>query len=75
MGARLTLVGNAPDRDTVETLTRLLAEARAGKVIGVAYVALHHHHEYSGDIVGQALNSPLLSRGICRCLEDTIAKK
>lgn len=75
MGARLTLVIKAPDRETVETLTRLLEAARSGTIIGLAYVALHHHHEYSADLVGQALSSPLLCRGICRCLEDAISRK
>lgn len=71
----LKLVPDPQDLETVETLTLLLAQAKAGKIIGMAYVALHHHHEYSADIVGCVLESPLLSRGICRALEDSIAAK
>lgn len=75
MGNALYLVKPIEDSDTVEVLTRLLVAARAGEVIGLAFVALHHQDAYSADIVGQALRSPLLSRGICRALEDAIAKK
>lgn len=75
MGGILILAGPRPDPETVALLSRLLADAQAGKVIGIAYVALHSQDEYSGDVVGQCLRSPLLSRGICRCLEDTIARK
>jgi hypothetical protein len=71
----LRLVPPTQDRDTVEALTLLLAQAKEGKIIGLAYIALHHQHGYSADLVGDALKSPLLSRGICRALEDTIAAK
>jgi hypothetical protein len=69
------LVQPRQDSATVETLQRLLDEALAGRVIGLAYVALHTQDEYSGHVVGQVLESPLLARGICRALEDTISKK
>lgn len=71
----LILVRPDKDSETVETLTLLLKEARAGRVIGLAYVALHRHHEYSANLVGSALESPLLARGICRALEDAVATK
>jgi hypothetical protein len=75
MGESLRLVRPASDLQTIEALTELLEAAKAGKVIGLAYVALHLQDEYSADLVGQARRSPLLSRGICRCLEDAIAQK
>lgn len=71
----LYLVPLAVNQDTIQVLERLLQEARAGRILGLAYVALHHQHEYSADMVGSALESPLLSRGICRALEDVIAQK
>lgn len=75
MGQPLYIVEPRQDHATVEALSKLLEAARAGKIIGLAFVALHNHDEYSADLVGQALRSPLLSRGICRALEDAIAKK
>lgn len=75
MGNALYLVKQLEDSDTVKALIKLLEAARAGEVIGLAFVALHHQDAYSADIVGQACRSPLLSRGICRALEDAIAKK
>lgn len=71
----LHVVRDSPDQATVDVLTRLLADAKMGRVIGLAFVALLHHHEYEADMVGQALESPLLSRGICRALEDEISQK
>lgn len=74
MRRQLHLVRRKEDMMTVTVLSRLLEDAIAGRVIGIAYVALHHRHEYSADIVGSALQSPLLSRGICRALEDAVAE-
>ena len=36
---------------TVEALEDLLFEAQQGRVVGLAYVALHRGTAYSGDIV------------------------
>ena len=77
MGARLiVLPPRLPftgDLDTVASLVKLLTDARHGEVIGFAYVALRPNHEDTADVMGTALQSPLLCRGICRALEDAVA--
>lgn len=74
MGTILRVVPAKSDPLVVKELGRLLQEAVAGRIIGFAYVALRPHHEYSADLVGTVLDSPLLSRGICRALEDAVAE-
>lgn len=73
MGTPLRAVPARIDPLVTKALTILLQEAADGRIIGFAYVALRPHHEYSADLVGTALDSPLLSRGICRALEDAVA--
>jgi hypothetical protein len=70
----LTLIKPCVDADTVTTLHRLLMEAQAGRIVGLAYVALCRRNQYEGDLVGAVTDSPLLARGLCRALEDAITK-
>ena len=71
--ASLHLVTPTVDRETVETLHRLLKEAQAGRIVGFAYVALHCGPDYSGDVVGHATAHPLFTLGVARALEDLVA--
>lgn len=73
--AELQLVQPTVDQPTVDALTKLLEDARRGSVVGVAYVALHHGSDYSGDVVGQAEAHPLFTLGIARALEDVVAAR
>jgi hypothetical protein len=70
---RLAVVHPAVDRGTVEALERLLSAARAGQIVGLAYVALHCGPDYSGDVVGRAKAHPLFTRGIVSALGDIVA--
>lgn len=69
----LKLIKPRVDAETVETLQGLLREAEAGRIVGLAYVALCRQNQYQGDLVGTAKTSPLLARGLCRALEDAVA--
>ena len=69
----LQIVHPAIDSETVETLERLLADAKIGRVVGLAYVALHNGPDYSAEIVGEAAAHPLLARGIASALADSVA--
>jgi hypothetical protein len=71
----ISIVKPCIDSETVEILSRLLRDAKEGRVLGLAYVALHPANQYSGDLVGIATDSPLLARGLCRALEDTVTQK
>ena len=74
MAPVLKLAQPSSSTETVETLLRLLSEARAGQVVGLAYVALHSGARYSGDVVGRARAFPLYTLGLCKALEDQLAK-
>jgi hypothetical protein len=69
----LVLIKPCVDAETVETLQGLLKEAQAGRIVGMAYVALLRQNQYQGDLVGTAKTTPLLARGLCRALEDAIS--
>lgn len=75
MGNRLRVVTPLPDRQIIDSLLYLLAKAEAGDLTGFAYVALYKQDKYSADLVGTVASHPLLSRGVCRALEDAIALK
>lgn len=55
-------------------LEELLALARDGQILGLAYVALKPCHEYQGDTSGTALQHPVMALGLARALEDQIAE-
>lgn len=73
MEGKLAVVHPTVDRDTLEALERLVSAAKAGRIVGLAYVALHCGPDYSGDVVGRARAHPLFTRGVVRALEDAIA--
>jgi hypothetical protein len=67
----LHLVAPRPSEATVKELEMLLEGARAGQVIGLAYVALSASH-YTVNAVGQACERPTLARGMLQVLEDLL---
>jgi hypothetical protein len=69
---KLALVGPRIDRETLEALEQLVADAKAGRIVGLAYVALHAGTDYSGDVVGRAKAHPIFTLGVCRALADTV---
>lgn len=74
MERRLFLVKNKPDAATIRALKELLEQAIAGRLSGIAYVALLPDRGYSGDIVGSARKHPIYTRGLVRVLEDQAAE-
>lgn len=66
------LVRNVADKDTVAALKQLLREAEAGRVVGLAYVALERRERFSADVVGRVRSYPILAFGITKILEETI---
>lgn len=63
MGRVVRLAQRRASKETIEALTALLAEAKAGEVIGIAYVAFHAGTEYTGDALGSAKLAPSLTIG------------
>ena len=60
--------------DTVNALTQLLEEARAGDLIGVALVAMYKHREFTTATAGEAHRSPTFARGMVAHLDDTLGE-
>lgn len=78
MGRVLTIVPPGVSKDTIQALTYLLQEARAGNITGLAYVAMHKANDFSIDHAGEVRSYPLASIGAIRILADelvALAKK
>ena len=69
---KLRLVKNAVDLETVAAVERLLALAKAGRLIGLAYIALEPGSQLTADVLGTITSYSLVARGMCRELEDLI---
>lgn len=71
---RFSIVQCRSDPEIVKSLETLLALAKEGKIIGLAYVALKPANDYQGDLAGKALTHPVLALGLARALEDQITR-
>lgn len=56
--------------DVIESLEYLLAEARRGEVLGIAYVAQLKQRAFIVDTAGESHRNPLFSIGMVRILEE-----
>jgi len=68
------LVPPACSVETVQTLEFLLNEAKAGRVVGLAYIALQPGHRYDIDVTGEAGQDPEFVLGLTRVLETQLEK-
>lgn len=59
--------------DTVKCLTRLAAEARRGRVTGIAFVAYIEGYGFIANSAGEAYDNPSLTRGFLNALDDKLA--
>lgn len=72
---KLKLVPQAPCHDTIEVLSLLLEEARAGTIIGVAMVAMHKQRCYEFALTGEAARSPTFALGTITVLQGDLVKR
>ena len=56
---------------TILALERLITQARAGELVGLAYVAVHRK-QFTIDCIGRAEDNPILTRGMLACLDDEL---
>lgn len=73
-----TVIRLAPDRvcrDTVGALTELLTEARAGRIIGLGFVAVYKRREYIVDVTGELSRNPTRARGMIASLDDYLSEQ
>jgi hypothetical protein len=70
-----TLVPDTVSTDTMECLQLLLARARKGEVIGLAYCAMLKSRAYIVNTAGVAHESPTFARGMVATLDDSLSNK
>lgn len=68
------LVGDELSHDTIECLERLLAEAKAGKIIGIAVAGILRRQHYVAHICGSAGQYRVFTRGVLRELDDKLSQ-
>lgn len=75
MKTPFVLVADTLSNDTIECLEELLADARAGAVIGIAFVAVLKKRGYIVNSAGEAHRNPTFSRGMLRALDDRLGQR
>ncbi len=61
-----------PPDDVIEALEYLLAEARRGQLIGIAYGAMFRRRHYIVETAGEAHRNPLFALGVINILESEL---
>lgn len=56
--------------ETVKCLEDMLEAARAGEIVGVAYVASLFNSKFFAEMTGDLRNDPVLARGMVASLDD-----
>lgn len=74
MAAELKLAPPLRSKDTIDVLEQLLADAQAGRLIGLAYIATYCAREYTADVTGEARRNPVTTRGMLQELDDKLAE-
>lgn len=69
------LVRDLVSHDTIDILSTLLEEARAGRVIGLALVAMRTRKRYELAITGELDRSPTFALGTVSKLQHDLAKR
>lgn len=74
MGELLQLVDPVVSSETLDAITQLLEEVRAGRVVGVAWIARHRGNLFTADAVGTAKDDPVHTRGMLKVLDDELGQ-
>lgn len=72
MTPRVQMVRDGLSHDTIECLEHLLIEAKAGRVIGVAFAALKPRRGHITHTCGAVTSERVLTRGLLRELDDEL---
>jgi hypothetical protein len=71
---RVVQLVRAPEsNELLEVIEQLRADILAGRVIGLAWVAMHKTFDYSVDIAGETRRSPTLTRGMLHLLDEELS--
>lgn len=71
----MRLIREDVSNDTIHCLERLLEDARAGKVVGIAYAAIFKRRNFSVNVCGEAHRSPVFTRGVLASLDDELGSR
>jgi hypothetical protein len=74
VGQLFQLVNDTVSPETIEALAQLLEDARAGRIIGLAWVARHRGSDFTVDAAGAAKKDPTTTRGMVQVLDDELGK-
>lgn len=74
MGPIVELVPKKASEDTIAALETLLAEARAGNLIGLAYAGLCPARKYIIDVAGEARAAPVFTHGLVALLAHELIR-
>lgn len=67
-----TLSTDSISHETIAALEHLLAQARRGELIGIAFGAMLKQRTYLVDTAGEAYNNPLFALGVAHMLCDEL---
>lgn len=68
-----TLVEGQTSSDTVKCLEEMLARAREGELIGIAFAAMFKFRGFTVNATGEAIRNPTFARGMAAALDDFLA--
>lgn len=71
----LHLVPAGTSDDTIETLEHLLAEAKAGRLVGLVYAGLYRRQQYFVDATGECHRNPTFTLGMVSVLHNEITAR
>lgn len=75
MKAPFILVPDTVSHDTIACLRALLAQAKKGELIGLAYAAMLKQRAYIVNTAGTAHDSPTFTRGMLAALDDQLGQR
>lgn len=64
------LASDTVSGDTIAALSELLAHAKRGHVIGLAFCAMYKGRRYITNTAGEAKRNPTFTRGMVAALDD-----
>lgn len=74
LAADLHVVRYPGSTETIRALEDLLVQARAGEIIGIAFVVMCSGREYAVGIEGETRKAPTFTRGMLHLLDSELAK-
>ncbi len=75
MSPPFRLVPDNISSDTVHALEELLADARAGQLIGIAFIGWYRHRQFITNTAGEARRDPSRTLGMVGALSHQLGER